>query len=138
MNEDAQQTSIADAVKRNNDYGKADAVVGATEEETNDLQDHSADAYLTLVDIQNSNPPQQIGSDSSFLQAGKAEQKAIVAGTGGRWFGDCTSETVTQTVIDDSQVVKTNVDCFKPNHNNLSSCNRERTLTPPNEKRFWW
>lgn len=137
MDNDAQQAAIKEAVERNTDYAESEAVVGATQEETNDLQDHSANAYLTLVNLQNSNPPMQIGSDASFLQAGKSEQNAILAGTGGQYFGDCTTETVTRTVVDDSLVVKTRENCFKPNRNNLSSCNRERTLKPPHDKKIF-
>jgi conjugal transfer mating pair stabilization protein TraN len=127
-----QSKSIKNAIKRNQEYAKAPVKVGATEEETADLQDHSAEAYLTLMDTQNKNPPQQIGSDAAFLQQGFAEVQAVRNGDGGRFFGDCAKDVVEYDEITDGSLVKTAKHCFKPNRNNLSSCTRKRVLIPPN------
>lgn len=137
QDERAQQRAIRDSVERNTAYGESEAVEGSTQEETNDLQDHSANAYLTLVDAQNKNPPHTIGKDASFLKAGSAEQGEILNGSGGQYFGDCTSQTVTKVVTDDSTIVNTPQECFKPNRNNLSSCNRERIITPPDQNKIF-
>lgn len=137
QDEKAQQKSIKEAVERNTAYGKSEPVVGANQDETNDAQDHSANAYLTLLDAQNKNPPHTIGKDASFLKSGSQEQQNILNGSGGQFFGDCSTDTVTKTTIDDSLVKNTIQECFKPNRNNLSSCNRERILTPPNENKIF-
>ncbi|MBB1389485.1 conjugal transfer protein TraN [Shewanella sp. SG44-6] len=132
QNQDNQSKSIKESIKRNQDYGQSTPLVGANQEETNDLQDHSAVAYLTLMDTQNLNPPQQIGSDAAFLQQGFAEMDAVRNGDGGRFFGDCSRQMVDYQEVTDGSLVKTQTSCFKPNRNNLSSCAKKRVLTPPN------
>lgn len=133
QNQNNQSKSIKESLERNLAYGQSTPLVGSNQEETNDLQDHSAVAYLTLMDTQNLNPPQQIGSDAAFLQQGFSEVDAVRSGDGGRFFGDCSQQMVDYEDITDGSLVKTVQSCFKPNRNNLSSCVKQRHITPPNQ-----